>query len=77
MQSSNSAKGNDREDDAGDFMRVDVKDHEQLNFETVEPTLMEPMVIEPTTEQDGTVVYCLSWKELAGSYNICFLPVVF
>lgn len=28
-------------DDSGDFMRVDVKDDEQLNFETVEPTLME------------------------------------
>jgi hypothetical protein len=35
------------------------------------------MVIEPTTEQDGTVVQRLSWKELAGSYNNFFLPVIF
>lgn len=41
MQSLNSSKENDMGDDSGDFMRVDVKDDEQLNFETVEPTLME------------------------------------
>lgn len=41
MQSLNSSKKNDMGDDSGDFMRVDVKDDELLNFETVEPTLME------------------------------------
>ncbi|EFX80432.1 hypothetical protein DAPPUDRAFT_243678 [Daphnia pulex] len=62
-----SAQENDsRGDDPDDSMRVAVIDAELLNYVTVdESTLVEPLVMETTTEQDGTIVYRFSPEELA------------
>ncbi|EFX68931.1 hypothetical protein DAPPUDRAFT_114127 [Daphnia pulex] len=62
-----SAQENDsRGDDPDDSMRVAVIDPELLNYATVyESTLVEPLVMETTTEHDGTIVYRFSPEELA------------
>lgn len=74
-----SAQENDsRGDDPGDSMRVDVIDAELLNYVTVdESTLVEPLVMETTTEQDGTIVYRFSPEELAGNYKMIILTAFF
>lgn len=73
-----SAQDNDRGDDPDDSMRVDVIDAELLNYVTVdESTLVEPLVMETTTEQDGTIVYRFSQEELAGNYKMIILTAFF